>query len=400
MTARGRLRAPARALRARSHAERARPKGPPRGQLRGQPRFQTGLTLIELLISSVISLIILAGAISLVLGVRETSRLNDAIGGVQENVRLAGDLLNRRVRLAGSLGCLTASTGSATPPITNHLDPADSEFIAYEAENIGGTDGLGYDYPDAANQIGPSDSVTVTSVIGPPMRLLPGCPSCGASNEPRDSLYVNVVEPNELVAGTNEVANVVLLGDCTEGDIFQVTNDPTGAGAQVWQRCDSGFNVGPSCGSDDDGQSVTLRKAPLDDYERAATTVQQLRQSNFSVRDLAGGPALAQVREPTGLAQGLVQGTVDMQVFFGEDENANGVVDRYLPADDPNLDFDRVTSVRIALLFASTTENVVDEPQTLYYVDGSTNAFTNITMPDRRFYSSSILTVALRNRLN
>lgn len=66
---------------------------------------QTGLTLVELMISIVIGLVLVGGVLSIFVSTNQTARLNDNLMRVQENVRNAFDVMARDIREAGQNPC-------------------------------------------------------------------------------------------------------------------------------------------------------------------------------------------------------------------------------------------------------------------------------------------------------
>lgn len=71
-----------------------------------QPR-QKGFSLVELLISVVISLIVLAGVVQLVFNSKKSSITNQEVSEIQDNARFVMDIISREIRLAGYKGCAT-----------------------------------------------------------------------------------------------------------------------------------------------------------------------------------------------------------------------------------------------------------------------------------------------------
>lgn len=63
-------------------------------------RGQHGLTLIEILVALVISLVLMAGVIQLFIGSKQTYRFHDALSRLQENGRLALDTMATDIRMA------------------------------------------------------------------------------------------------------------------------------------------------------------------------------------------------------------------------------------------------------------------------------------------------------------
>src|SRR5690349_11843804 len=84
-------------------------------------RHQRGLTLIELMISMVLGLVVIAGVISVLLANKRSYRSNEGLGQVQETARTAFELLARDIRQAGGTGCDNARRMSnvLTPPYTS-----------------------------------------------------------------------------------------------------------------------------------------------------------------------------------------------------------------------------------------------------------------------------------------
>ena len=64
-------------------------------------RAQHGFTLVEIMVAMVIGLLMMAGIMQISAANKESSRLQRNMGFVQENIRVAMDLLSRDIRMAG-----------------------------------------------------------------------------------------------------------------------------------------------------------------------------------------------------------------------------------------------------------------------------------------------------------
>lgn len=64
-----------------------------------------GFTLIELMVAMLLGLIVIAGAASVFLAGQQTYRTNQALVDVQENARVAFEMMARDIRTAGMTGC-------------------------------------------------------------------------------------------------------------------------------------------------------------------------------------------------------------------------------------------------------------------------------------------------------
>ena len=72
-------------------------------------RRMQGLTLIETMVAITISLILMAGAITLFINNKVTYQVNDNLSRLQENARFAIDFMLDDLRMVGFLGCSSSS---------------------------------------------------------------------------------------------------------------------------------------------------------------------------------------------------------------------------------------------------------------------------------------------------
>lgn len=75
-------------------------------QLPFLPRAQRGLTLVELMVAMVLSLLLSAGVIVLFVGSGQNTRFNEGLARVQENGRFAIDVITHDTRMAGYVSLL------------------------------------------------------------------------------------------------------------------------------------------------------------------------------------------------------------------------------------------------------------------------------------------------------
>ena len=90
--------------------------------------------------------------------------------------------------------------------------------------------------------------------------------------------------------------------------------------------------------------------------------------------------------------QPVTGGVQEMQVYFGEDTDNNGVTNRWLAPGTVGLDMTRIVSVRIHLLVRTNGNNISSGPQAYYFNDELQAAVDDGQI--RREYS---VTIALRN---
>ena len=89
--------------------------------------------------------------------------------------------------------------------------------------------------------------------------------------------------------------------------------------------------------------------------------------------------------------QPIVSGIEQMQIYFGEDTDGDGVANRMMAPNDAALNMDQVVSLRLNLLVRSGNDREALTEQTYFYDDQTFEADDNRL---RRQYS---MTVAIRN---
>ncbi|KAG1390382.1 hypothetical protein G6F59_015225 [Rhizopus arrhizus] len=65
-----------------------------------------GLSLVELMVALVISLVLMLGVVQVFIASQTAARLSEGASRVQENARFALDFLERDIRMAGHMGCV------------------------------------------------------------------------------------------------------------------------------------------------------------------------------------------------------------------------------------------------------------------------------------------------------
>lgn len=81
--------------------------------------YQTGMTLIEIMVSLLIGVFLLGGVLQIFIGSKQTYRMQEGLSRLQENGRFALDFLSKDIRIAGYRECLSFAVPS---PITGTSD--------------------------------------------------------------------------------------------------------------------------------------------------------------------------------------------------------------------------------------------------------------------------------------
>jgi type IV pilus assembly protein PilW len=302
---------------------------------------QLGLSMIELMVAITIGLILTAGIIQIFANSKRTYRVEESLSRVQEGGRMALDFITNDVRMASYWGCQPDPSN-----IQNDL-AAGAGYIDFTAGAVSGAEG----------GAGVPDSLTLSGADGT-LGLALQANGGGGTYSTSASTALQVSTPNDLASG-----DIVLVGDCTGGDIFQVTGaNPSAAGV-----------VDHAVGAGSPGNASQLSKA----YQGDAS-IYYVHQIIYTVKMGSDGqPALW--RSIDGADQEIVDDVSDLQVLYGEDMNNDRSVDRYVDANNVS-NFGNVYSIRVQLTVQTAAAST------------STNAGSRIT----RNFST---TVAIRNRV-
>jgi len=326
-----------------------------------------GFTVVELLVSMVIALVLMAGVMSVFISTSDSYRKLQGLASIQERGRIAIDMLQGSVQVAGYTGCRKDVTINNVLS-NNAVYPRNFTF------NI-----QGFDATATANTWSPpmdpyvssplwngGDVVTVRGPIGTGRGLT------AAMANVNDTLAVPQKSP--FISG-----DLIMVVDCQGGaDIFEKTN-AGGATVTTIAHAAGGRNSTPTLGSAYGAGAMAVR---------VATT-------SFFIRDNGGVRALW-IQEDEDAAQVLVEGVEAMQILYGVTTNTDTSANQYLTADQVNAAgwWNKVVSVRIALLVVSL------EP-TRRAVSNDTYTLLNVAYPafndyrQRRVFTT---TITLRNR--
>jgi len=345
-------------------------------------RFQ-GFSLIELMIAMTLGLVLIAGVLTVMLSQRTSSRLEDTMARMQENARVAFDILARDIRMAGGVGCARDSdiyTDLKAVNVIAHNPPAN--VIGTANQGIQGFDAGDYDR-------NPSGLLATADAI-----RLSGMTDCGAQ------LTGNTAPNNANIqlSGANtcgwEAGSLLFITDCRTADLFRATNVSEG-GARVTIAHANNQNT-----------TNKLSKSYKDDSFILSYTTKDYYLANND----QGLPALYRwdgVAAAAAATDEIVAGVQDMQFLFGVSptgSQADGTiaVAAYCTAAAINggtcvvngtaQDWGRVYTVRVQLLMQSEANNILDEPQLYTNLQG-----TAVTPTDRRLRRVFDYVVNLRN---
>jgi type IV pilus assembly protein PilW len=320
---------------------------------------QQGISLVEIMIAMLLGLILTGGILQMLSSSRQSNRVHEATARMQENGRMGLEVISRDVRMADFWGC-----ASDIANIVSNLDSAGIEFIDFDEGSLNGTEGA----------LGAPDTIVLRGGFGSSLGLAPPY-GPGASTD------IQVAADNGLGQG-----DIVLVSDCSDGDVFQISNaDPgdNGTIAHDTSNATEPGNVNASNPGCPGSNTHCLSKVYGPD-----ASVFRAQEISYSISiGESGGPALFRNGSE------FLNGIEDFQVLYGEDTDATNVANYFVPATQI-ADMNKVVSIRFALVARSQDDNLTGGAIQNYNVLGLT-----LTAPDLRLRQVYMSTVNIRNRL-
>jgi len=340
--------------------------------------YQSGLTLIEIMVALVIGSFLMLGAMGLFISNKRVYNEQDVMGRLQENARFAINLMVDDLRMAGYMGCSDDGSG-----ITNTLTGAGTVTNLFNFDNpIEGSENAAGWLPSASSDpVGTSDAIAVRFID-------PLSASITLSADMADGAAATVIP----VTCTTSCATHVTVGeplaisDCASTDIFAVTavnaNSLAHAGAALSKAYTTASQI---------SRYVTNRY-----YIAAGTNGPSLFRRTYA-QDKGDIDSDSNTTEFLLQNQELIEGVENMQIMYGVDNNLDQIANSYVNAAGVAGagGWANVVSVKIALLLRTLAEEQTNEIDTNTY-----NLLGTVINPTddrrrRRVYST---TVQIRNR--
>ena len=348
---------------------------------------QMGITLIELMIAMVLGLFIMGGVSELFINSKQVYRVQENQSRLQENARFAMNFITNDIRMAGFFGCL--GKNYETSNIENAL--RDQTNIAWTLEPIEGYDNVDSEFSIFTSVVPGTDVIVFRGLQNEMVPLV----------EPYSNSAQMFVDPtfnDDCSSGAQKnvchEGEILMVTDCTQGTIFQVTQTTATGGA------DSVINIvhsGNATFTPGNASPVTFVK----EYGTGAHIARFNSYAYFIRLNPAGQSSLYRAsvslinnEDNSFFAEELVEGVENMQLLYGEDTDGDNTANYYLSAGA--VDMDKVVSVRVDLLVSSLDDNITTEKFSYYFPPYVENKTLAIDYKIRRSYSS---TIAIRNRL-
>jgi type IV pilus assembly protein PilW len=306
-------------------------------------RHARGFTLVELMISMVLGLVVIGGALGVILSNRQSYRTNEGLSQVQESARTAFELLARDVRQAGVTGCdsngrianvVVSAAGSTAPWWQNWFG-----IRGFDDEQIDTAVGFGSSTPD--NRIENTDSLQLQGLDGTGL-------SVGIHDPVAATFTINA--PTTAVAA----GDLMMVCDFDHAAIFKVrTFSSTAttttishlAGGVYPRNCSIGLGYPSDCTT---ANSYTF--SPNAQLARLGSVDWYIGDNG---RADQGEPGRSLFRRRMATApEEIVAGVTDMQIRYREAGGAD-----FVPADEVGT-WNTVNAVMIELTLQSADTRV------------------------------------------
>jgi type IV pilus assembly protein PilW len=355
---------------------------------------QQGFSIVELLVAMTLSLILMAGVLSLVYSSKITYLENERIARNQEGGRAAFEMILRDVRSAGFQGCAQPILFTMNNRLTNPgslLWNFGQTLQGYEGSSGTFSPTLDPVLSGATPAPSPDNDILVVRTIrtGAAQFATPATTPTG----PTDDIVVTK-KASQKVQGTTFV-----ISDCAAESFFVASQIDDGGTTATLKRTTGGTE--PTNDSDDLFASFDggAQVAPVDTViyyiaPGSAPAIQGAAAGQIG----EVGPSLWRIIGSVngGNPQEVIPGVERMELQYGVDTDGDAVVDEYDNADvvDAAGNWNRVISARVAILVRSPQANSPDVDGKTYTLLGKTAGPFN----DRYERQVFTTTVTLRNQ--
>ena len=369
---------------------------------------QVGFSLIELMISMVIGLLVMAGVFQIYTATKSANKTLLAESEMQENARFAFSVITSVVQEAGNFGCQTSNDLTQN----SIVDTSDGTF---RPQNViegweAGKTSLGDKYKTKANSAVSKTSIKhwTTSASGN-AEIDAGTKSKKYSDVFK--VWYTKKEKTSL-SSINEAVLTFPSLDITKGDIIAINDCQTVNFAQVC-KCEDDDCTGSDTKADitkGECSSPGNKTFNFTNVNVPTTEISILEAALFFISKRGTGTAGYKQNVPSlyvrylgkdaalGNKEEILEGVESLQVLYGEDTNNNQSPNYYVGADKVT-DWKNIVSLKISLLLRSLNNNVVNGEQNLEF-HGAPIKVKDTTdgKPDRYLRRVFTSTISLRNR--
>lgn len=304
---------------------------------------QSGLTIVELMVGLMLSLLLVAGVLQVYLGSQTTYKVTEGLSRMQESTRSAAELIAKEIRMAGYIPC------SQPEDAVSLIDPNEQDWwTALFDQPI-----RGYDDTDSRSNF-PSDIATdVKQGTDAIVILRAGKNVAGVEvfdDANKKFILQRAIDGNSFA----QSGSLMVACDSTNARLFQAST----VGDNSITVAEAGGSLKP--GNTSEINYLFGSDSQISNYSAVAYYIRQSSSGNANEYSLyrkyllVNGDGDSEVSNAEELAEGIE----NMQLLYGYDDNGDGFADRYLNAkhgeftNDSN-NWQNVASVKIGLLYAS-----------------------------------------------
>jgi type IV pilus assembly protein PilW len=338
---------------------------------------QRGYSLVELMVSILLGLILMAGILSIFFSSKVTYFTNEKTARLQEGGRVALDIVTHDIRSSGYEGCargvpFNSTLNNSATLLWSYAFP----IQGYESNGSGSyTPALGYVLNPLP--LPESDVIVVRTALRDGHALRVETNLAGLTS----SIDVLDATPAPVAAGT-----VMMISDCNAASVFQVTGwtsaSPNGSIAHVIGGTNPG-NV-----TDDLGYQ----------YQAGARIAPLQTVIYYTATDpVSGQPALFRQTGAVQPAEMLIEGVQALQIAYGQDTDGDRIANSYGPANTVT-NWNNVISVTMAMLIRSDENGTNVDANTYPLLTALLGGPTLGPFNDRRQRMVFTTSVAVRNR--
>jgi type IV pilus assembly protein PilW len=343
-----------------------------------------GFSVVELMVAIAISLLLLAGVISIFVSSKSSYETNERLSRIQENGRFALNSVMTDLRASGFVGCARQPTYLSTS-----LNDAAMLQWNFLAGPVTGFEASGTDtWTPAMDANVPSPlSGSDVLVVRVPVRERVALPLTANVGAPTNTLQVAAGSSNGV-----ETGDIALAYSCEAISVFQVSDYNAGTG--VISHVANASGQVPGNANNTVNYSYRQAVTHVVPVETVAYFIAPSARVGDATDPAPAGTTSLWRRRGLHAAEELVEGIEQIQVQYGVDNNGDVIVDDYLTADAVG-NWNDVISVSVALLARSLEEYGVD-------TDSRTYTLLDVTVAapaDRRLREVFTATASIRNRV-
>lgn len=356
---------------------------------------QTGMTLVELMLASFISLILLAGVGQIFLSTKQLYAGDTEQSDMQDTARYLLHYLGEQVQQAGMLGCAKLDGNHYTSTIVDYDDTYYHPFHIGIQGYLKGSSVLP-GILDSLPILNSSDVVVVRRATEQGFRLVKQ-----KSDSKFFAEYISSVN-NACNSGTSDKVNdicdddILIAVDCQKARSFVVSNIST-----ALDNGDTIVEIEHVANNNPGNWGGPGSATPLDKFDPRDTVLNKAATTAYYISSDGTFYAKVGKENATPMATGIEQ----MRVLYGLDSDNDGSVNKFLSAHlisaDPAVadNYNNVVSLQIALLIRSqnpvlNVDELSSSPVTEEYTLLDTTVNKTVDGYIRKVYSS---TIQLRN---